>query len=66
MRAVVAKRLRRMTLVISGKPASDGVLVRETSNRKHKKYNTAINRPECGRYCYQNIKKDYHAKMRGL
>ena len=55
MRATVAKRLRRL-VAISGRPANHSMLVH--SERK-KQYWTAVLAPGCGRYRYQQLKKEY-------
>ena len=62
MRATVAKRLRRLA-AISGRPANDSMLVH--SERK-KQYWTAVLSSGCGRYRYQQLKKQYLAEKRGV
>ena len=67
MRNTVAKRLRKMTLIITGKKANDSVLIhngprRLDSGSHNPKYYSAILSPACGRAHYQDAKKNWRAR----
>jgi len=64
MRAKVAKRLRRLTMVLHGRQASESRLVHKNSSRGHRQYHVAVNDPYCGRYHYQKLKKEYYQERR--
>ena len=65
MRAKVAKRLRRMVKL---RPATAWTkeynLIRKSGDYRRKDYQTAVLAPDCGRYHYQQLKKEYYQERR--
>lgn len=61
MRATVAKRLRRMISATTNSIASESMLVHQVQDRANPRHNTAVLSQSCGRYYYQQAKKQYKA-----
>lgn len=65
MRAKVAKRLRRMVQLMPATAwTKEYNLIHKSGDRGKKDYRTAVLAPDCARYHYQQLKKEYYQERR--